>query len=147
MRESRTFFILNVVILSILFVQGWTGDFVNLFAVFPSVQFPATPGGFLTGLAGAGAMEVYHAAEGAALFVTAVALAVMVFRKPHRRSVRIWALIGLFAVASAAYGGISFVLSGFKDDGSSAQMGGAFLGAFASFFLVLYFDKKSKTAP
>jgi len=51
-------------------------------------------------------------------------------------------LFGFLAIFSAAYGGISFVLSGFRDNGNSAQMGGSFLGAFWPLIFVLYFNKR-----
>jgi hypothetical protein len=48
----------------------------------------------------------------------------------------------LIAILSAAYGGISFVFSGFQNNGDSMQMAGSFIGAYAAYFLVLYFNRK-----
>ncbi len=51
------------------------------------------------------------------------------------------ALLGLFFVAVAALGGCLFVFSGFPDDGNSARMEGAFIGACAMNFVVRYCSK------
>jgi len=65
-----------------------------------------------------------------------------IISKPRvSKGIRVCAIIGSLAVLSAAYGGISFVLSGFQDNGNSMQMGGSFIGAYASFFLMPYFNK------
>ena len=58
-----------------------------------------------------------------------------------RLGARALALFTLLAVLSAAAGGILFVLSGFQNDGFSAQMGGSFLSAYAAAFLTLYFAR------
>lgn len=128
-------------ILVILTAQGWTGDFVNLFAVFPRGTVAHTLSGFAGALAGAGRMEVTHAILGATLVTLAIAVLVEAFRTRSSRGVVIWCAIGLIGVISAAYGGISFVLSGFQNNGNSAQMGGSFIGTYASYFLVVYFNK------
>jgi hypothetical protein len=59
----------------------------------------------------------------------------------HRRSVKIAALLGLFSVAVAGLGGYLFVLSGFTDGGNTMQMGGGFLGAYAFYFITLWYTK------
>ena len=86
-------------------------------------------------------MEIAHAILGALLLVFAIAILVVVIRGGARKGARICAIIGLIAILSAAYGGIAFVFSGFKDNGNSMQMAGSFIGAYASYFLVLYFNK------
>jgi hypothetical protein len=44
-------------------------------------------------------------------------------------------------IISAIIGGTLFVLSGFNNNGVSAQMGGSFIGAYAFFFIELYYTK------
>jgi len=44
-------------------------------------------------------------------------------------------------VVSAIIGGVLFVLSGFSAGGNSAQMGGSFIGAYAFYFIELYYAK------
>lgn len=57
------------------------------------------------------------------------------------RGVRVWSALGLLAMLSSALGGYLFVMSGFADGGASAQMGGSFIGAYACYFLTLYYTK------
>jgi hypothetical protein len=59
----------------------------------------------------------------------------------HTNCQGIIAFFGLISVTAAVAGGLLFVFSGFQNDGSSAQMGGSFIGAYASYFLALYFTK------
>ena len=139
--SSRTLLGLIIAVLTVLTAQGWTGDFVNLFAVFPSGLVGHTLGGFTHALINAGRMEVTHAILGSLIAALAIAILFIAFRFNTNRGVRICAVLGCLGVLSAAYGGISFVLSGFQNNGSSAQMGGSFIGSYASYFLVLYFNR------
>ena len=73
-----------------------------------------------------------------------LAFAVVVFAlsiKSKPRNVQIPAILGLVMVVSALIGGVLFVLSGFSNGGSSAQMGGSFIGAYAFYFIELYNSK------
>jgi hypothetical protein len=45
------------------------------------------------------------------------------------------------SVLSAGYGGYQFVISGFGNGASSAQMGGSFIAAYASYSMTLYYTK------
>jgi nucleoside permease NupC len=87
-------------------------------------------------------MEVFHAIVGTLLIAIAIAILFTTWRFDAGRGARTCAIIGFLAIISAAYGGISFVLSGFQNNGNSAQMGGSFIGSYASYFLVLYFNKR-----
>lgn len=87
-------------------------------------------------------MEVTHAILGTVLGLLAIAILFIVFRFNSNIGIRVFGVLGFLAVLSAAYGGISFVLSGFQDNGGSAQMGGSFVGAYACYFLVLFFNKR-----
>jgi hypothetical protein len=44
-------------------------------------------------------------------------------------------------VVVAGVGGLFFVLSGFTNNGKSAQMGGSFIGAYAFYFMELHYAK------
>ena len=135
--------ILLVVTLVVLTIQGWTGDFVNLFAPF------ATPGGsvsfslgwFVQALLDSGAVTAYHAFEGSLLVILSVAVLALSFRLSTAWSVRLCSIFAMAAVISAALGGILFVFSGFLDNANSAQMGGSFIGAYALYFLELYYAR------
>jgi len=139
---SRPLLILVIHILFGLTAQAWLGDFVNLFAVFPNGQVGHTLDSFFRAIKAAGNMEIAHAVLGALLLFFAIAILVVSFRGATRKGARICAIIGLIAIMSAAFGGIAFVFSGFKANGNSMQMAGSFIGAYASYFLVLYFNKR-----
>lgn len=129
-----------VVILVILTVQGWTGDFANLFAVFPT-GVNISMSGFFQALFSAGVLVAYHAAEGLILLALSIVVLALSFSLRQSRNVRIFATLGTLSIISAALGGVLFVLSSFRDNGNSAQMGGSFIGAYAFYFLVLYYTK------
>jgi hypothetical protein len=137
---SLRLWIAVVAILVLLTVQGYTGGFVVLFAIFPTAITP-TVSGFYQALSAAGLLTVYHASEGLVLVLISILIVAFAFRYRSNNGVRASAVIGMAAVISAAVGGILFVLSGFKNEGNSAQMAGSFIGAYASNFLVLYFAK------
>jgi hypothetical protein len=84
---------------------------------------------------------LWHAFEGLALLVLGITIAILAFAWSRSRGVRAWAIVGLATMISAALGGFLFVKSGFADGGSSMQMGGSFIGSFASYFLTLYYTK------
>jgi hypothetical protein len=139
LRSLRNMAILNIVLLT---VQGWTGDAVNLFAAFPSGPMSGMEQFFSSlAAAGPGPLASWHAIEGIVVILTSVGIAVAAFTRTHSRNVRIVAILGLLFVLSAAYGGYAFVLSGFLDNGNSAQMGGSFIGSYAMNFMVLYYSK------
>ena len=140
-RSARLLLRLIIAVLTILTAQGWTGDFVNLFALFPSGSVGRTLSGFTQALISTGRMEITHATMGTVLTALAITIFFIAFRHDASKGVSICAVVGFLAVISAAYGGISFILSGFQNNGSSAQMGGSFIGSYASYFLVLYFNK------
>ena len=131
--------VINIFLLSI---QAWSGDVVNLFATFSGGAVSGM-GQFFGALAaaGPGPLASWHAIEGVAVVLISAGIAVASFTSTRSRNIRIVAILGLFFVLSAAYGGYDFVLSGFLNNGSSAQMGGAFIGAYAMNFLVLYYSK------
>lgn len=136
---------LLVAILVVLGAQGWSGDF---FAVFVSPAGGITPPplslvGFLHELEilPTPLIPLWHASEGIVLVVLAVAVVALAWNASQARGLRFWSVVGLLSVLSAGLGGLLFVKSGFGEGGSSMQMGGSYIGALASYFLVLYFSK------
>jgi hypothetical protein len=143
--KARVLRALVVATLVILAVQGWFGDYVTIF-VTPAngIARPSpTLDGFVRELQKLPSpfFPAWHAIEGIVLVLLAIAVLVISFAWSRSRGVRIFSVVGLLSMLSAALGGYLFVNSGFGDGGSSAQMGGSFLGAFASYFLVLYYTK------
>jgi hypothetical protein len=139
LRPLKLMAVLNLILLS---VQAWTGDAVNLFATLPSGAVNGLAG-LLPALAsaGPGPLALWHGIEGLLVTLLSIGISVSAFRRTQLRSVRIVSLLGLISVIVAALGGYLFVTSGFLNNGNSAQMGGAFLGAYAMNFLVLYYSK------
>ena len=140
---KRSFRILLVLVLVVMTIQGWFGDTVNIFVAPPNgIAPPAfTMTSFFQLVQSYGFLLIYHSYEGIALFVLGLITAVLAFKWSPKRSVRICAIIGLFFQTSAAVGGYLFVLSGFSNGGNSAQMGGSFIGAYALYFMTLYYAK------
>jgi hypothetical protein len=136
----RNLRILVIGILVLLTAQGWSGDFANLFAVFPTGQI-ASLNDLFQALFQAGPLVLYHSIEGLVLLALSIAILVFSFAKSRSKNLRIFALLGTISVISAIIGGVLFVLSSFQNNANSAQMGGSFIGAYAFYFLVLYFTK------
>ena len=133
---------MTVVILVLLTVQGLTGDTINLFAVFPSGTVGFSDTGFLQAVFNVGPTMVYHTMEGFLLVYLSIAVLVLSLRWYKTLSVRLSATLGLVSLVSAGIGGLLFVISGFQNNVNSAQMGGSFIGAYAFYFLLLYYTKQ-----
>ncbi len=83
---------------------------------------------------------IVHAFNG--ILILALGVVVLGFSlKSKPRSVQIPSILGLVMVVSAVMGGVLFVLSGFTNNGVSAQMGGSFIGAYAFYFIELYYAR------
>ena len=129
-----------VATLILLSLQAWTGDFVNVFVTTSPTPVQQSFSGFLGAVSAAGPFLVWHMAEGVLILLSAVGVLGVSLRY-DRRSVRIGALLGLITVLVAALGGYLYVLSGYNDGGSSMQMGGSFIGAYALYFITLWYTK------
>lgn len=128
-------------ILILLGLQGWTGDFVNVFVTTsPAPNVNQSVGGFFQAVVNGGLFTIWHGMEGFLILLSAVGVLVVSLRY-RRRSVKIGAALGLIAVLVAGLGGYLFVLSGFTAGGNSMQMGGSFEFAFALYFVTLYYTK------
>jgi len=142
-KNARSYRILLVLILVILSVQAWFGDFVNIFVAPPTgvTPPPFSLTGLLQGIESLGLPLIWHAFEGFSLVVIGLALAILSFVWSCPKGAKISSFLGFIFIVVAALGGVLFVLSGFSDGGASMQMGGSFVGAFAMYFVALYFSK------
>ena len=96
-----------------LTLQGWTGDFVNVFVTTSPATTPSQGlGGFFSAAMNGGLLLIWHGMEGFLILFSAIGLLVVSLRY-RRRSVKVGALLGLVAVVVAGLGGCLFVLSGF----------------------------------
>jgi len=140
-RKTHRLRIFIVITLIILTVQGWFGDTVNIFIAPPGTNSTVPFSAIISTIENYGFFLVWHAFEGLLLVFLSIALVVASFRWSRARSVRILSLLGMLMIVSAAIGGLSFVLSGFNAGGSSAQMGGSFIGSYAFYFMEIYYTK------
>ena len=133
--------LLIVVTLILLTIQGWFGDTVNIFLIPTTAQtVDKSVNGLFSDTVSIGQGLLVHAFNG--LLILAMAAVVLAFSlKSKPRNVQIPAILGLVMVVSAVIGGVLFVLSGFSNGGVSAQMGGSFIGAYAFYFIELYYTK------
>ncbi len=128
--------------LILLTLQLWTGDFVNVFVTTsPAAPAPAQSiGGFFQAVVSGGLFMIWHGMEGFLILLSAIGVLVVSLRY-RRRSVKVSAALGLLTVVVAGVGGYFFVLSGFTAAGSTMQMGGSAIGAYAFYFIALYYTK------
>jgi hypothetical protein len=128
-----------VATLILLTLQLWTGDFVNVFVTTSAASAPSQSiGGFFQAVMDGGLLLIWHGMEGFLILLSAVGVLAVSLRY-QRRSVKIGAALGLVAVVVAGLGGYLFVLSGFTAGGNTMQMGGASTGAYALYFITLYY--------
>jgi hypothetical protein len=97
-------------------------------------------GGFFQAVLNGGLFLIWHGMEGFLILLSAIGVLVVSLRY-RRRSVKVGAALGLITVVVAGLGGYLFVLSGFSAGGNSMQMGGGFIGAYAFYFITLYYTK------
>jgi len=83
---------------------------------------------------------------GILLSILAVVVLALSFVWSKSTGVRIASVLGLIMVISAAIGGYLFAISGFSNGGNSAQMGGSFIGAYAFYFIALYYSRNAQEA-
>ncbi len=144
LRSLRALVVMTLVVLT---AQGWFGDTVNIFIVPAEGTSPppASLSGFLHAVESLqpSFFLMWHTFEGLVLVALAIAVLAFSLMWSKARGVHIWSTLGLLQMLSAAWGGYRFVLSGFSDGASSAQMGGSFIAAYACYFLTLYCLKSS----
>lgn len=127
-------------ILFLITIQGLAGNYVNLFAAFPSGPVDFSFGGLWQAVQQAGLTATFHAALG--FWILALSVFVLVISYLQKQnSIRITSIIAFFGVVSAVAGGLQFVFSGFTNNNFSAQMGNSFIFAYAVYFLELYFTR------
>src|SRR5579864_9108557 len=141
-RSTRRLRILLVIMLVILTIQFWFGETTNLFVTTSSTtSIPFSLNAIVQTIASNGPILIWHAYEGFFLLILSLASIGLSFKWSGKRSVRITSILGAVMMISAVIGGVTFLLSGFTAAGSSAQMGGSFIGAYAFYFMELYFTK------
>lgn len=133
--------IIIVVLLAFMTFQGWLGDTINLFAVFPTVTVNYSLTGFIEAVSAVGPLLIIHILNACLLLILGIVVVIMTFKRTESKGARISSILGVWFIISAIIGGILFVLSGFANNAYSAQMGGSFIAAYAAYFVVLYYVK------
>jgi hypothetical protein len=121
--------------------QGWLGDTVNLFAVFPTGKVTYSLAGFATAVSAVGPLSIIHVLNACLLLILGIIVVIMTFKRTKSKGAKISSILGVLFILSAMMGGVLFVLSGFSNNAYSAQMGGSFIAAYAAYFIVLYYTK------
>ncbi len=132
----RALWISTIAILVVLSVQAWSGNWITFLPGAPA----QLSSGFLYAIA---KLRVYHKMAG---FATGgISILTLIFAFVHRSSiyVRIFAVLGFLMTVSAIIGGFLFFTSGFHDRLSLGQMADSFVGAYAAYFLQLFFMGKT----
>ena len=126
-------------LLVVMAVQGISGNWAVFYLVWPGSNVGGTFLDFVAQLAN------YHVSAGYVIGGFSILVIIFAFLSRASIYVRAFAIVGFALTASAAYGGYSFVNSAFQDRLSLGQMADSFVGAFAAFFLQLFFmGRKTK---
>ncbi|MEM3670761.1 MAG: hypothetical protein QW767_03350 [Thermoprotei archaeon] len=136
-KPFRVVVVLQLVLLSL---QGWTGDFVNVFVTTSPTNVGKSLQGFFAAITSRGPFLEWHAFEGSVALLLGVVVAAYSFAF-KRRSVRFASILAVLSVFASGLGGFLFVLSGFSAGGSSMQMGGSYIAAYALYFVTLWYTK------
>src|SRR4030042_1472512 len=146
-KAQRTFsmalWISTLAILVVLSLQAFSGNWITFFLILPGAPANLTQ----TFISALSQLAVYHIVAG---FITGgISIIVLIFAFIHRSSiyVRTFAVLEFIITASAGMGGYLFVKSGFQDRWSLGQMSDSFVGAYAAYFLQLFFMNKTPRFP
>jgi hypothetical protein len=136
-RGLRAVVITILVTLAIQFEFGMAINLSGPPSISPfSFSFPSV----LNALNQIGFVGVVHAVLGTVLTIIAVVNLIMALAS-KMRGVQIFGALGFVSMVLAATMGVTFVLSGFQNDGYSHGMATNFLLTFVFHFLELYFLK------
>lgn len=140
---SIALWVSTLAMLVLLSVQAFSGNWITYFLILPGGPANLSQSfiGTLVKLA------IYHKITG---FVTGgISILILIFAFIRRSSiyVRIFAVLGFIITVLAGIGGFLFVKSGFQDRWSLGQMADSFVGAYAAYFLQLFFMNKTPNFP
>jgi hypothetical protein len=131
-----------IALLVLMTVQGFSGNWITIFLRWPGA--PNLSDQFIQAMIG---LSSYHSFMGFAIGCVSVLALVFAFTSRSSIYVRILAVLGLVIMASAAMGGILYFSSGYRDRWSLGQMMDSFVGAYAAYFLQLFFINRTPRFP
>jgi len=129
----------TIVILVLITVQAFSGNWITYFLILPGGPANLSQG-FIDGLA---KLAVYHKIMGFATGLVSILVLIFAFIRRSSIYVRIFAVLGFIITISAGIGGYLFVKSGLQDRWALGQMADSFVGAYAAYFLQLFFMNKT----
>jgi hypothetical protein len=136
--SSKGLWISTGVILALLCVQGLSGNWITFLFNLPGA--PTDLGiGFYDAMV---KLSMYHIIAGFSTIVISILILIFAFINRSNLYVRIFAVLGFIIIASAIIGGMEYVNSMFKDRWPLGQMADSFIGAFAAYFIQLFFLAK-----
>jgi len=141
--SSIALWVLTSVILALMTLQSLSGNWITYFLILPGGPANLSQG-LIHGLA---ALAVYHRVVGFVIALTSILLLIFAFIQRSSKYVRLFAVLGFVITSLAAIGGYLFVKSGFQDRWPLGQMTDSFVGAYAAYFLQLFFMGKTRILP
>jgi hypothetical protein len=132
--------VMVIVILVLLALQFEFGMAVNLSTLPDNPAIGFSLNGVNASLHQAGVVTVIHASLGSLLVLFSI-LSLIFSLRTGIRSVQVFASLAFISTFLAAFTGVLFVLSGYKNDGVSHGMATNFLLSYTFFFIELYFLK------
>jgi hypothetical protein len=133
----------TLAILVVMSIQALSGNWITYFLILPGAPANLSQS-FIGALV---KLAIYHKLMG--FVIGGISILVLIFAFIRRSSiyVRIFAVLGFIITVSAGIGGFLFVKSGFQDRFALGQMADSFVGAYAAYFLQLFFMNKSPRFP
>jgi hypothetical protein len=136
---SIALWVSTIVILVLVSLQGFSGNWVTFFLILPGGS-SAFSQGFIPVLVKLG---LYHRIMGFVITLLSIVVLVFAFLKKSSIYVRVFAVLGFVLTVVAAYGGYLFFTSRYQDRLSLGQMADAFVGVDAAYFLQLFFMNRT----
>jgi hypothetical protein len=136
---SIALWVSTIVMLVLVTLQGFSGNWLSFFLILPggTSTFGAD---FIPILVKLG---YYHRYTGFAITLISILVIVFAFLKKSSVYVRVFAVLGFVLTVVAAYGGYLFFTSQYQDRLALGQMADAFVGAYAAYFLQLFFMNRT----
>jgi hypothetical protein len=139
--SRNALWISTILVLVLIAAQGWTGQWTVFYVVWPGSNAGNTM------VMTTAHMATYHMKMGFAIGAISILIFIFAFLSKSSLYARILAIIALALIALAATGGYLYVRSGLQDRLSLGQMADSFLGAFAAYFLLLFFLNRTPRFP
>jgi predicted MFS family arabinose efflux permease len=136
---SIALWVSTIVILVLVNLQGFSGNWVTFFLILPGGT-SAFGTGFIPVLVKLG---YYHRYTGFAITLISILVLILAFLKKSTVYVRVFAVLGFVLTVVAAYGGYLFFTSRYEDRLALGQMADAFVGVDAAYFLQLFFMNRT----